>query len=906
MRSRRLPHVFVCLVFVAATSGAQPGPPPDDDRDGEPPPVAASAEPDKPSPNAVPDDTPGPAKFAVTPFENHVPNGRSLEWIVAEAPFEIAAKTENVLELDAVGGPLYVPGERVPAEDDTVADFAKKLGAQFVITGWYDRIGEQLRLVVLIWKFDPKTPTTAKVVGEAQRMGPLTAYHKTLGDVMAEAWSEAGISVDAGRAERLTRALSRDIYPVFMMGRGLGHFSGALAAMSSVFGPGMLGAGASGSAGSTGSGGSAPPGPDLKAAEHDLERAVFLDPKLFEAQRLLGELYLATANGDAKRLGKANGKFSYAADLAPEDIPSLRAAAYAAARTGKHEVALELFRTLVTRRPWDLEARFQLGSQLWETGDVQAAQRQLVQVTARQPDHLPARRVLVLIHSAQNDVPRLIRELEAIAVRAPADLEVKSDLATAYGATGKWDKAIRALDQIDQRQPNDLSVLVRLGDAYRKHGELDRALVVYHRAARVDPNVTLAGFAAAQALFDAGRLAEATKHYQLLQRGAERAAAEHALGVIAYRSGRADEAAWYLRQAARNAPRNLTTRRALIAAELLRKDAAAARIHLDHALVTWPGDGVLRYLSGIAAHLAGDDHRARTELTAALTALPGTASVTNALASLAAGAPVGVDYQPELVRPWGDGDALESAIASYTTAATEMRKARGEYQTQLLGLLGVLGQGPLTKVKQGSVKTCPISQVAKPYQLAQQQLQRYGRLGLDLEASYRFIARHDDVGMTASLLPNARTKVATAKKGYRTALADMGELRAEWTRGLLPELRVVGCTERLIQAAIADPLRYRLALDDKPEPVAPREPPRPKPRTTFFIDNTRCADPVDVWIDGSHVGQVSPGRRSALVADGGERTLCLIVPGGAQCGDRGTVRQVYLHDGWSSTMHCPK
>jgi hypothetical protein len=32
----------------------------------------------------------------------------------------------------------------------------------------------------------------------------------------------------------------------------------------------------------------------------------------------------------------------------------------------------------------------------------------------------------------------------------------------------------------------------------------------------------------------------------------------------------------------------------------------------------------------------------------------------------------------------------------------------------------------------------------------------------------------------------------------------------------------------------------------------------------------------------------------------------LLGPGAAQCGDRGTVREVYLHDGWSVTMHCPK
>lgn len=900
MRSRRWPHVFACIALAAATSGAQPEP----DGDDDPPPAAPAGDPtpSKPSPNAVPDHVPGPAKVAVTPFENHVPNGKSLEWIVAEAPFEIAEKSENVLDLEAVNAPLYVPGERVPAEDDTVADFAKKTGAQFVVTGWFDRIGEQLRLVILIWKHDPKRPATATVVGEAQRMGPLPGYHKILGEAMTEAWTEAGVTVDTARAERLQRALSRDIYPVFMMGRGLGHYSGALAAMSSVFGTGMLSAAQGAGSGS----GSSAPGPDLKSAEHDLERAVFLDPKLFEAQRLLGELYMATANGDPKRVAKATGKFSYAADLAPDDAPSLRAAAFAMARAGKHEVALELFRKLVIRRPWDLEARYQLGAALWETGDAHGAERQLTQVTARSPDHLAARRVLVLIHSAQNDTPRLIRELEAIAARAPGDLEVKGDLATAYAAMNQWPKAIGALEQIEKQRPHDLALLVRLGDAHRKHGSLDNALAAYQRAARADADVSLPGFAAAQALFDAGRFADATRAYQLLQRGNERAAAEHALGVIAYTQGRANEAAWYLRQAARNAPRNLATRRALVAAELLRKDAPAARIQLDHALVAWPRDAALRYFSGIAYHIAGDDERARTELTAALAEAPTMQAATTALGALAARAAIGVDFKPELVRPWGDGDALQAAITSYATTAAAMAKTRAEYQTQLLGLLGVLGHGPATKVKPGSVKVCPVSQIAKPWQAAQQALQQYARLGLELETSYRFIARHDEVGMTASLLPNARTAVAGARKSYRTALADMGELRSEWTRGLVPELRAVGCTDKLIQAALKDPLRYRVVHDDKPEPVATRQPPRPKPRTTFFIDNTRCADPVDVWIDGSHIGQVAPGRRSALVADGGERSLCLIVPGGAQCGDRGTVRQVYLHDGWSSTMYCPK
>jgi len=155
-------------------------------------------------------------------------------------------------------------------------------------------------------------------------------------------------------------------------------------------------------------------------------------------------------------------------------------------------------------------------------------------------------------------------------------------------------------------------------------------------------------------------------------------------------------------------------------------------------------------------------------------------------------------------------------------------------------------------------------------------------------------------------VPNDRGRVAALKKLFRTTLADVAELRAEWVRGALPELRVVGCNDKLLAAAVADPERYRILDDDRPEPIPPTAPPRTRPRATFYIDNVQCADPVEVWIDGVHLGQVTPGRRSALVADGGERTLCLIVPGGAQCGDRGTVRQVYLHDGWAATMHCKR
>jgi hypothetical protein len=307
--------------------------------------------------------------------------------------------------------------------------------------------------------------------------------------------------------------------------------------------------------------------------------------------------------------------------------------------------------------------------------------------------------------------------------------------------------------------------------------------------------------------------------------------------------------------------------------------------------------------------MADDRALARQDLVAAAAAeptLPVARAASAALGSLDAGGGVTLQFTPELTRPWGDSDALAGALDRYAAISQAMARSRAAYQQQVLGLLGVLDRGPYAAARRDPVRHCPIARVAPTWAAAQHQLDGLARLGVRLEATWRFIQRHDEVGATASLLPNQRSQVAAARKAFRLALADTGELRAEWARSLVPELAAVGCTERLLAAAIADPARYQVPEEDRPEPIPATRPPQRAAHATFYVDNRQCPDPVDVWIDGAQLGQVAGGRRSALVTDGGERTLCLLAPGAAQCGDRGTVRQVYLHDGWSVTMHCPR
>ncbi len=825
----------------------------------------------------VPPYAAGPARFAVAPFENHS-NVKALDWLIAGAPFEIAEKAENVLGLAAAGGPLAVPGAAVESDPVSVAAYARDTGATYVITGWVQRPNWELKLDAAVWKV---TAGIAIVVGEAKRQGPIATYPQMLGEVMTDMWTKAGVPVDKASAERLARPLSKDLYPVELMGRGLGHLTGALAA-------GKV---------------------SLKDAEHDLERSAFIDPKMYEAQRLLGELYLAEAAAaaapDPKLVAKAGGKFNYANDLAPNDIESLRAAAHGAVAGDKHDVARDLYKKLVTRQPWDLDARYQLGAALWATGDAHAAEVQLAQVTAVAPDLLPARRVLALIHASRSDTPRLIAELQAIAVRAPADLDVKADLASALGALGKWTEATAQLEAIASLRTPDLALLVRIGDGHRKAGELDAALQWYGRAQKLAPESSYPGFMAAQALFDAGKLAEAVRAYTLLQKFKDDvASAEEALGAIALAQGRNDDGAWYLRRAAREAPRSLVTRRGVIAAELARKDTESALAQLEPALAAWPDDAALHYLAAVAHGLAGERDAARAELVAALAVAKDYAEARGALGVLDAGGPIALAYRAEVVRPWGDAEALTAELDRFTLTATSMAAVRVSYQAHLLVMLGALGQGPAARLPLATPRSCPLAEVAPAWTAAQAELATYAHLGSSLEAAYRFVVRHDDTGATAALLPQARTAVSAAKKSYRVALADVSELRAEWTRSLGPELRRFGCTDRLLAAAVGDPKSYHVIQEDKPEAIPTHMAARAKPRVTFYVDNVGCPDPVDVAVDGTPVGQVGSHTRSAFLADGGERTLCLLGPNAAQCGDRGTNRTVYLHDGWSVTLKC--
>ncbi|MEZ4366869.1 MAG: tetratricopeptide repeat protein [Kofleriaceae bacterium] len=361
-----------------------------------------------------------PERFVVLPFENRS-GVRALDWAVAGLPATIAEKLEQTFALDPAYGPLIVDGPAAPATPALVAARARAQAATYVITGWATRTNWELDLEVTLWR-DAGGATAP--LGTVRKLGPFASVHQYVGETLVELAEVAGWPVGAGALGTLTARPTDDFYAFTLLGRGLGRLTGALGAGGPIDPAAATAVRAEA---------------DVAAAERDLARAVFIDPRLAMAQRLLGEAWRRYPT-DPRSPARAVGKFNYALDLAPTYVPALRAAAAAAVAAGKREAARDLYLRLLQRRPWDLDARFRLAEALWSTGDRATARRELRRVLDRDPALLAARRVLALIHAEDGDT----RACSPSSSRSgPRRRRISTYSAISPPPTGRWGAGTR-------------------------------------------------------------------------------------------------------------------------------------------------------------------------------------------------------------------------------------------------------------------------------------------------------------------------------------------------------------------------------------------------------------------------------------------------------------------------------
>ncbi len=566
--------------------------------------AAAAESPEEISPGARTPPVPAtlPAPYAVMAFENR--SGLSgYEWVEAAVPFVLAEKLERHPRLRPAYGPLVLArGEPVAPTPEKVRAFARAHGAVWVWTGWTTRMPNwDLQLGVALWWVSPEPQgDIVRKVGEVVTSDDVSHVHRMTGAAIEALCAKAGLGMDPRSLAMAYREPTADPYAFLLFGRGLAWLTGTVGWV------------------------------DRSKAEKALTRAVFIDPKLAEAQRMLGQLYLEEGHP-----AQARAHFSRALSVRPDYYAALAAQVDAELGAGNLDRARQLDTQMIAQRPWDLERRYHLGEVLWKLGRIAAAHVELDRVVTLRPGDVRARRILVLIHGAEGNNGGLVSELEAVLRLDPGDLPTQLDLAAAYSAVGRDEAAARIYAAVLKRHPRHAQALKFLADLHARAGRRDQAIAYYLRALYADPSDPRPYFRLAAEYLAKGDSRRAKHIYRLAQRfGAYLGATYGNLGAISYGEGNREEALWYLWRAVKIAPRDPRIRYnlALTLSALNHTDRAMAEVQAGLALD--PRHVGLCYLRGVILLRRGDQTGARAAFEKVLELDPAHADARHDLALL--------------------------------------------------------------------------------------------------------------------------------------------------------------------------------------------------------------------------------------------------------------------------------
>lgn len=303
--------------------------------------------------------------------------------------------------------------------------------------------------------------------------------------------------------------------------------------------------------------------------------------------------------------------------------------------------------------------------------------------------------------------------------------------------------------------------------------------------------------------------------------------------------------------------------------------------------------------------------------------------------------PFRTDLAPRIDPVFGDAAALRASVDRFLALHTEMEMVRDEFSNAVHATLADLAEpGPAGR----NGKKCSDG-LAAHYQKASAAGVRYLGLGRRLEARFRDVRRQDELGDTVALTPDYRFKVKKARDLYWALLRDFREMRIAFYDQLGAEIRHAGCQAAVAPAAPkgspgaadpADPAAWALedpagpaagtqgARDGKPEVREPAEiPPETAARAAepklgasdarlatsvwIQVDNSRCAVPSRLAIDGVGVAEIAAGKKTQVRVRSGPHEICVLPATDTRaCGAPGTLRRATFHDGWSVTVRCDR
>jgi tetratricopeptide (TPR) repeat protein len=509
-----------------------------------------------------------PAGYMVVPFENKSPV-RALDWQSSALAVTLGEKMEGFPTLRPAYGAAVLDGLDYAFDPEKVARRAHDLGAQWVFAGSFSRPNWKAEVTVKLFTVvEPSNEVpnpTLRVVAESSSVGEREQVLKLLDDNLFAVLHKANWAPDADTAAALKRRPTKDLYALTLYGRALNLYFG--------FGVPR----------------------DLVKAATLLKKVNLIDPKMAEAHRMLGVVYLEQGLRE-----KAQGQYSYALDLKPGYYAAMAGLARLYRVEGNRTRAQELIEKALEVRADDVEMREMLGEILWESADLDGALAELEKVVAIAPRNLQARRTLALIYAAKGQTNDLAAELELVTQLAPEDVDVRLDLGSAYQRMGDTTRAIGAYEEVLKKDPRNVNALKFAGDCYRRAKEPDKAIAAYQKVLKLQPSDPRPYFLLGAVYEEAGNDLKAEQVFQDAQQFKRYLGeAWTNLGAIAYRRGDLSKATWYLSRAVNKAPTRPKGHYnyALLLSAKKERDKALDELKIAGDLD--PGDAEIRYLAGV-------------------------------------------------------------------------------------------------------------------------------------------------------------------------------------------------------------------------------------------------------------------------------------------------------------------
>jgi tetratricopeptide (TPR) repeat protein len=373
---------------------------------------------------------------------------------------------------------------------------------------------------------------------------------------------------------------------------------------------------------------------DADGALREIEEAIQLDPTRATSQTALGALKLG--RGD---LAAAESAFKKAAELSPQSVtPHLSLANFYwwAGRIADAEAA---FKSAVALAKADPQVHRSLALFYITTGRAALAEPHLQGLAAASTDRTTD---LLLadyyVTMRQRDKGMAILEKAASGSDAEVSASARWRIASLRYADGSQDEAHRLLDEVLRADPKNARALLLKADFLTKERKLDEALARAKAATAAGPEIASAHYALGMVHRARGEVDESIQAFnEALRLNPRAAAAEVALAQMHLLQNSAAKSLQYARDALESNPTSVQARLTLVATLISQGNGVEAETELKPLAAQYPDSPAVHAYLGAANLLRKNDAAARQSFERALKLDPTSSEALAGLVSLDVG-----------------------------------------------------------------------------------------------------------------------------------------------------------------------------------------------------------------------------------------------------------------------------